>query len=154
MVNVCSRRCLLITKANWGLLILFIFLCFIGSPCPAARRDQGDGRTKTHAIPLSLYKILFHFEALLWESIMLALPPPPPTCNASPIAIQLHDHCVIYAPHRPPLCMPYTTLLVMAILCKGQPPRPMVFTNEPDPESCSSFRRLASPCGPSRPRRC
>ena len=54
----------------------------------------------------SLYKILFHFKALLWESIILSLPPP--TCNAYSSAIRLHGHCVIYAPHRPPLCMPYT----------------------------------------------
>jgi len=29
-----------------------------------------------HALPLSLYKILFPFKAVLWESICLLLPPP------------------------------------------------------------------------------
>ena len=42
---------------------------------------------------VSLYKILFHFKALLWESIIRL--PPPPTCKAYPIALQLHDHCAI-----------------------------------------------------------
>ena len=32
----------------------------------------------------------------------------PPTCKAYPIAIILHAHFAIYAPHRPPVCMPYT----------------------------------------------
>ena len=45
---------------------------------------------------LSLYKILLHFKALLWESIILLLPPP--TCKAYPLAILLHGHCTIYAP--------------------------------------------------------
>ena len=38
---------------------------------------------------LSLYKILFHFKALLWESIILVLPLP--ICKAYPIAILMHD---------------------------------------------------------------
>ena len=38
---------------------------------------------------LRLYKILFHFKALLWESIILVLPPP--TCKAYPTSILLHD---------------------------------------------------------------
>jgi len=41
----------------------------------------------------SLYKKLFHFKALLFESIIL-LPPPP--CKAYPIAIRLHDHCAMF----------------------------------------------------------
>ena len=36
-----------------------------------------------------LNKILFHFKALLWESISFYSPPPP--CKAYPIAILLHD---------------------------------------------------------------
>jgi len=52
---------------------------------------------------VSLHKILFHFKALLWESIVRLLFPP--TCKAYPIAIRLHDHCAIYAPPTPPfLC--------------------------------------------------
>jgi len=55
---------------------------------------------------LRLYKIVFNFKALLWESVILLLPPP--TCKAYPIAMLLHDHCAIYAPHRPLLFMPHT----------------------------------------------
>jgi len=40
-------------------------------------RDAGGQRGRA---PVSLYKILFHFRALLWESVILLLPPP--TCNA------------------------------------------------------------------------
>jgi len=40
------------------------------------------------------------FKALLWESIILLLPPP--TCKAYPIATLLHDHCAIYAPPSTP----------------------------------------------------
>jgi len=69
---------------------------------------------------VSLYKILFHFKALLWESIIV-LPPPHPTCKAYPAAILLHDHCAIYAPPpTPPLYAIHHTILVMAISCKGQ----------------------------------
>ena len=52
---------------------------------------------------VSPYKILSHFKALLWESIILVLPPP--NCNAYPIAILLHAHFAIYVPHRPTFCM-------------------------------------------------
>jgi len=52
-------------------------------------------------VSISLYKILFRFKALLWECIILLLPPP--TCNAYPIVILLHGHCVIYAP---PMTLP------------------------------------------------
>jgi len=71
---------------------------------------------------LSLYKILLHCKALVWESIILSLPPP--TCKAYPIAILLHAHCAIYAPpHRPLLFMP-DTMQYWAISCKGQPMAP------------------------------
>jgi len=68
---------------------------------------------------VSLYKILFRFKALLTESIILLLLPP--TCEAYPIAILLHDHRAIYA--LPPTLLLYTihhTILVKAISCKGQ----------------------------------
>jgi len=71
---------------------------------------------------LNLYKILFHlFKDLLWESIILLLPPS--TCKACSIAILLHDHCATYTPPTdPPLyAIHHTiTILVMAISCKGQ----------------------------------
>jgi len=51
---------------------------------------------------VNLYKILFHFKALLWESIILCMPPA--TCKVYPIAILLHNHCTIYAP--PPTTRP------------------------------------------------
>jgi len=65
-----------------------------------------------------LYKILFHLSALVWESNH---PLPPPSRNAYPVAILLHDFCAIYAPQpTPPLRAIHHTLLVIAILCKGQ----------------------------------
>jgi len=67
---------------------------------------------------VSLYKILFHFKALLWESIILLLLPF--TCKVYPIAIPFHDHCAIYArPLTPPFVAVHYAILVMAILCKG-----------------------------------
>jgi len=70
---------------------------------------------------VGLYKILaFHFKALLWESIILLLPPPP-TCKAYPSVIRLHDHCAIHtSPRTPPLYAIHHTILAMAISCKGQ----------------------------------
>ena len=68
---------------------------------------------------VSLNKILFYFKALVWESIILVLPPP--TYKAYPIAILLHAHCAIYAPPpTPPLYAIHYTILVLAISCKGQ----------------------------------
>jgi len=56
---------------------------------------------------VSLYKILFHFVASLWESIILSLPPHLQClhyCNA------MHDYCAIYEPLlRPLVRMPHTT---------------------------------------------
>jgi len=72
---------------------------------------------------LSLYKILFYFKALLWESIILVLPPP--TCKAYLIELLLQtieqytrpiEPTAFYAIHH--------TILVMAISCKGQLPAP------------------------------
>ena len=45
---------------------------------------------------LCLYKIVFPFRALLWESIIHLLPSS--TCKAYPIAILSHDHCLTCAP--------------------------------------------------------
>ena len=84
-----------------------------------AFRCSSSGCERSALLPLSLYKILFRFKALLWESIILVLPPS--TCKAYPIAILLHDHCAIYA--LPPTSLSYAihhTILVMAISCKGQ----------------------------------
>jgi len=53
----------------------------------------GEGR-------ISLYKILFHFKALLWEAIIPLLPPS--TYEAYPSALLWHDHCAIYAPPPTP----------------------------------------------------
>jgi len=55
---------------------------------------------------LSFYKILCHFKALLWLSIILLLPPP--TSKAYPIAISLHDQCAIYARPPTPPCLCHT----------------------------------------------
>ena len=55
---------------------------------------------------VSLYKILFHFKALVWESIILVLP----TSLAKHTLLQYY--CTPIAqytpPHRPPLYMSYT----------------------------------------------
>jgi len=42
----------------------------------------------------SLYKIFFHFEAVVHESIIISFPPP--TCIAHPGAILLHDYWTVY----------------------------------------------------------
>ena len=68
---------------------------------------------------VGLYKRLFHFKALLWESIILSLPSP--TCKAYPIALLLHVHCAINAsPPTSPYYAIHHTILVMEISCKGQ----------------------------------
>jgi len=67
----------------------------------------GDGVNDVGMIKasLGLYKILFHFNALLWESTILLWTPS--TCKAYPFAL-LHDHCATYDPPTAPPCMPYT----------------------------------------------
>jgi len=71
---------------------------------------------------VSLYKILFHSKALLWESTIL-YSPPPPTYKAYPIALLLRDHGAIYAClPTPPVHAIHHTILVMAISCKVQSP--------------------------------
>ena len=77
-------------------------------------------RTSGAAASLSLYKILCCCKAVLWESIIFALPPP--TCKAY---LTLQYYCTIIAHHTPPLPTPllyaiHLTILVMAISCKGQ----------------------------------
>jgi len=68
---------------------------------------------------LDLYKILFYFEAFVHKSIILLLPTA--TCIARTIAMPLHVYCAIYeAPPTPHLYAMHNTILVMAILCKGQ----------------------------------
>jgi len=70
---------------------------------------------------LSLHKISFHLKALIWESIILLVPPT--TRKAYPIAILEHGHCAIYAsPPTPLLYAIHNIILVMAISCKGQAP--------------------------------
>ena len=70
---------------------------------------------------ISLYKILFRVKTLLWESIILLLPPPlPPTCKAYPIAILLQYYCAIFdPPPSPRLYGIHHTTLCIAISCKG-----------------------------------
>jgi len=58
---------------------------------------------------LRLYKILCRFKVLLWESILLLLPPT--TYKAYQVAILLHAHFAIYAPLTEPAFVchtPYT----------------------------------------------
>jgi len=72
----------------------------------------------TGQLLLSLYKIVLHFQAWLWESIILLFP----TTNYKAHAIEtlLHAHCAIYAsPPTSPVYAIHHTILVMAI-CKGQ----------------------------------
>jgi len=68
---------------------------------------------------LGLHKILFHFNAVLWESIILLLPPA--TCKAYPIVLH---YCTTITQYTPPLPTPpfyaiHHTILVMAISCEG-----------------------------------
>jgi len=76
--------------------------------------------TRHTQMAISLYKILFHFKASLWESIILLLPPTPP---AKPTLLQYY--CTTIAQYTPPHQPPpfydlHHTILVMAISCKGQ----------------------------------
>ena len=68
---------------------------------------QAGRNRKIELVRVSLYTILFHCKALLWESIILLLPPPP---LAKPTLLQYH--CTAIAqytpPRRHPSCMPYT----------------------------------------------
>ena len=90
-----------------------------GTPPPA--QPPPPPQTRKTVPQLSLYKILFHFKAFLWAFIILFLPPPHlqrlPYCNAI-----TRLHCNIRPPPTPPpLYAIHHTLLVMEILCEGQP---------------------------------
>jgi len=95
-----------VVKCLWGVFLGGCGVLFLSCACVCRCR-------------VSLYKILFYFKALLWESIILLVPPS--TCKAYPIAVLLHDHCATYAsPTDPSLYAIHRTILVMAISCKGQ----------------------------------
>jgi len=55
-------------------------------------------------LPFSLYKILFHFKALLWEST-IHLPPPPPT---KPTLLQYYGITIALRPPTDPSCVCHT----------------------------------------------
>jgi len=67
---------------------------------------------------VSLYKILYHFKALLWKSIILFLPPP----NLQSLPYRCCTPIARYTTPRPtpPLYAIHHNVLVMAISCKGQ----------------------------------
>jgi len=70
-------------------------------------RSLSPPRGALVVLPVGLYKILFHFKASLWESILLSSPSQPTT---HPIAIYYWTTIAQYAPaHGPPfLChIPY-----------------------------------------------
>jgi len=76
------------------------------TPVAARWLEQLKIVEKRYVCVFSLYKILFHFKALFWESIILLLPPPLhnlPYCHT--IARPLRN---IRPPRRPPPFMPYT----------------------------------------------
>ena len=67
---------------------------------------------------VSLYKILFHFNAFLWESIILLLLPPP----AKPTLWQYYCTTIAQYTLLPPTLSFYAihhTIFVIAISCKG-----------------------------------
>jgi len=69
------------------------------------------------------YKIFFHVEAFVHESVIAFSPPT--TCIAHTIAVLLHDYCAIYdTPPTPLVYAIHHTILVMAISCKGQREQP------------------------------
>ena len=73
------------------------FIPFIGSE---GWVDLGLITLWTCLLLVGLYKILFHFEACVNESIILLCPPP--TCIARPGTILLHDYWAVYdSPSRP-----------------------------------------------------
>jgi len=72
---------------------------------PAAHsRFQTVG--EAYQVPSWLYKIFFHLEAFVHESIILLLPTP--SCVARTIAIRLHVYCQSTTSPRPLCCVPYT----------------------------------------------
>ena len=68
---------------------------------------------------VSLYKILIHFKALLWHSMLLLVPPP----LAKSTLFQYYCTTIAQSTPPPPTPLLYAihyTLLVMAILSEGQ----------------------------------
>ena len=70
----------------------------------------------------SLYKILFHYKAVLCESIILYAPPPlsshlqsPPSCNTNARPLRI----IRLSTDPPPSYAIHQTLCMMAISCKG-----------------------------------
>ena len=90
-----KRKCVL--KATSPLRIWFEY---------AAKEKASPLLSRVVVCSLSLYKIVFHFKALLWESIILLLPPP--TCKAYPVARLLHDRCAVHARPPTPACRCHT----------------------------------------------
>jgi len=86
------------------------FTCELGAtrtPSPALfwiRRGSRRGALSDRR--LGLYKICFYFEALVHESIILSLPPPP----ALPTRLQYYCNTIAQysSPPPTPICMPYT----------------------------------------------
>ena len=91
----------------------FVFrISYLETSSLAAARSPSSSR-------LSLYKILFHFKAVLWSISSFYCYPP--ACNAYNIAILSHAHCTIHVPPPTlPLYAIHHTILMMAISCKGQ----------------------------------
>ena len=72
------------------------------------------------AMQLSFYKILFHFNALLGESIIHTMPPT--HLQSLPDCITIaRSLCNIRPPTDPSFVWHNHALLVIAISCKGQP---------------------------------
>jgi len=87
------------------------------TPHPCLHPEAGLTNNWT-LMEFGVYKILFHFEASVHESIFLVYPPP--TCIAGTIPILLHVHCAIY--DAPSTALGYAihhTILAIAISCKG-----------------------------------
>jgi len=102
------RGMVLTPKAASSMLILGALLdsVFWGSLAFSSKPTSRLARP-TWGLGLSLYQILFHFKALLWESIILLLPAP----LAKPTLLQYYCTPISqYTPptDRPRLCMPYT----------------------------------------------
>jgi len=89
---------------------------------------------------VGLYKILFHSFLYMHDSIFPLSPPP--ICMTWTTAILLRDFCAIYdLPPTLPVEAVHYTILVMAISCKGQPSRcvlaPLSFSTSSSAYSCT-----------------
>ena len=95
-------------------------------------------RRRVYPLRVGLYKILFHFAAFMWESILLFLPPP--ACTPRIIAIPLHVYCARYdAPSTPRLYDIHHTILAIIISCKVQ------VTVDAGDSRYGSYRKLPRP---------